>query len=142
MNRFGIAVVLLAACAANIQPEPVPDQRVINVTIAAWDDAGRPYPKECFDTRNTIEIQAYPTVQIEADHLCHPDPVGVVVGCFYGYAPPLIIVSNDPYIRADTLAHEALHWLLWCSTGDGDGDHSDSDVWGVIYWNAVASLPQ
>jgi hypothetical protein len=124
--------LLLAACVS--EPAPVvPDARALNVTIEAWDESGRAFPATCAERP---EIRALDDVMA----VCGEDSAGIVVGCFL--LPDLIIVTTDKNVRADTVVHEALHWLSWCAYGDGDSRHADPDVWGYggVYGEALTRL--
>lgn len=133
--RYALAL-LLCACVEPSPPVAVPDSRAINVTIEAWDDAGRPFPATCAERPDVRALD-------DAMSVCGEDMAGIVIGCFLppkGDATPLIIVTTDPALRADTVVHEALHWLSWCAYGDGDSRHADPDVWDGIYYEALTRL--
>lgn len=138
MRAASTAITLtLVACVSEPAPQ-VPDARAINVAIEAWDESGRPFPATCATRPGVRALDDVMSV-------CGEDAAGVVVGCFLAPvsdAAPLIVTTTDPAIRADTVVHEALHWLSWCAFGDGDARHADSDVWGYegVYGDALTRL--
>lgn len=139
MKRFAAVIFALCACVEGPPRETVSDERAINVAVEAWDAAHLSYPSACGETRDRLLIDAAPTPDVV--DICTPDPAGIVVGCFVAPladAEPLIATTTDPALRADTVVHEALHWLCWCSSGDPDAEHFRDEIWDGVYWDALS----
>lgn len=139
MTRSAAIAMMVAACAAEPPPETVPDTRAVTAAVEAWDAAGMPYTQRCSDTRGRIVFDIRPDVMA----ICGEDSAGIVIGCFIpprAEGSPIIVATDDPWRRTDTIVHEACHWLSWCGLGDGDAMHANAMVWDLVYWDALARV--
>ncbi len=142
--RALLGVALLAGCGYSYPAPSVADRAVIDDAVAQYADLRR-------DTTacDPGELQIYQP----------PDPdvfLDVCVGfargsCVEGYrcldgcfvpeptqispttGPSIIIAGLVPEGRRQVvIAHETMHWLQLCSTGDGDAGHADPLVWAPM----------
>lgn len=51
-------------------------------------------------------------------------------GCFVSEGCPHIAVNKNLRMDRGLAVHEVVHWILYCSEGRGDHEHTRADVWG------------
>jgi hypothetical protein len=129
-----LATALLAgACAVGDALRPTVEEnacyasgQVVAETLAAL--TGEALPDECWALLDTTAI-SYVSA---GDMPCTSDD-GRVIGCAMNPPQPriLLLAGVENHKLVDISAHEWLHLLVGCATGDSDPGHADPLLWGV-----------
>ncbi len=141
IKSIGCALFLVTACTYKYPVSSKEDLAVLEYAQTQYTTLNRN-----IDKCNTAEVQVYqpkdPAIFLEmcrgyARGSCNPN-YRCLDGCFVErptmIAPtkgPTIVVAGvlDPLNTRLIVAHEAMHWLQGCATGDTDFYHADPEVW-------------
>lgn len=113
---------------------PHPDEsRAVDITLNEWHErSGLATPSNAFPI---IFWQHRECLYVELNSDDHSDRYEEK--CLQGFLRrgdcgriEIILIYNQD-ISETSLAHEALHWVLWINHGDGDADH-ENDLWGEV----------
>lgn len=125
MNRIVVTVVALSACYYPQSAEPITIDPLPPAVVAA--DLWGPTQEPCFALAASSEIVVLSEAALTKR--CGHDYYGCYLGV-HDWIPRIALEATADGLSRQTQAHEMVHVISDCETGDPDGSHTKhEDVW-------------
>lgn len=140
--RFMAFLAICSGCAEIGRQATNDEMVVIGDVIDTWSEHGFHYHIGCDDWWDDVRILVVPNGQV-SEECSSIYPASMVQGCSQhisknGYF--LMVFEESVYTPEkyrDSVSHEVLHALSWCTATEGNLTHSNTDVWEVGGENSV-----